>query len=382
MRMRGIPVFVRLSVSLFLFGLYVGPGAAVHAAVSRHLSSADATLPAVFDGQAPAPTLNVAPSPSRSIWRVPETAFLRTETSAQVISVLYRYGANAPGARGAYGSNLTAPKSDWYLEDQRAGGLDVIDGIVRSPQDPGLIAEGLSMFHFGLARENRRGQFPGSVTPFHGTAMFLSEAGPALVMLEDSRLARQFSQELNWQIPRIHKAVYAMVRYVGGPGKIDDATKNHRRFEAAIALGSVGTLTNDKTLIRWSQIYARQGIRMEWTNGIMPEDGGHDSGYQALGMVSAIRYLEMVATGSLHNRLYAAIARGERWLLSRVKADGSINQTGDTRTAGCKERNNQGQCKTVFYDPIYSALAHWAAVTGSAVYENAARRVWERSQSG
>jgi len=99
----------------------------------------------------------------------------------------------------------------------------------------------------------------------------------------------------------MQKAAYYMVRHVGGPGKIDDRTKNHRFYEAAIALGATGILAGDHTLVNWSKAYARIGIRMERTDGVMPEDGGHDSGYQALGMVNASRYLQLVATGTRNN---------------------------------------------------------------------------------
>src|SRR3954451_24486933 len=136
----------------------------------------------------------------------------------------------------------------------------------------------------------------------------------------------------------MRRAAYYMVRRVGGPGKIDDPIKNHRWYEAAIALGSVGVLTNDSTLKNWSTRYAWHGVHMERSGGIMPENGGHDSGYQALGMVSASRYLALVATGDLHAALTTALQRGEAWELSRVRSDGSINQAGDTRTASCKEK--------------------------------------------
>jgi hypothetical protein len=121
---------------------------------------------------------------------------------------------------------------------------------------------------------------------------------------------------------------------------------------------------------------------MERPDGVMPEDGGHDSGYQALGMVSASRYLTMVATGSLHQALYSALQRGQTWELSRVGPDGSINQTGDTRTVGCKERGPSGQCKTAFYAPIFSALARWAAISGDDHYATISYRVWQRSHYG
>jgi len=129
-------------------------------------------------------------------------------------------------------------------------------------------------------------------------------------------------------------------------------------------------------------MYAWQGIQMERPNGIMPENGGHDSGYQALGMVNAGRYLQLVATGGLYTALYEALSRGEAWELSRIGSDGSVNQTGDTRTAGCQEHSPNGQCKTVFYAPIFSALAHWAAISGDVRFQQASVKVWQKSGYG
>ena len=55
---------------------------------------------------------------------------------------------------------------------------------------------------------------------------------------------------------------------------------------------------------------------------------------------------------------------------------------GDTRMAGCREHNPSGQCKTVFYAPIFSALARWAALSGDQRYAQASYRVWLRSHYG
>jgi hypothetical protein len=308
------------------------------------------------------------------------SAFVALESSTPVFDVLYRYGQNTAASNGAYGPNITAPRTSWYVEYQRAGGTDVIAGVLRG--DTGLIDEGLKMFHFALAREARDGSFPGSHWPFHGNAFVLSEAAPALVFLRASAHGSRYSTEIDTDAAAMRRAAYSMVRSVGGAGHIDDATKNHRRFEAAIALGAVGVLAHDATLRAWSTTYAWQGIHMERPNGVMPEDGGHDSGYQALGMVNASRYLQLVANGSLHAALYTALQKGEAWELSRIAADGIVDQTGDTRTAGCRERDPTGACKTVFYAPIFSALAHWAAITGKATYARMSHQVWLRSGYG
>jgi hypothetical protein len=300
------------------------------------------------------------------------------ESSTPVVNVLYRYGqASGVAADGAYGANLRAPASAWFLEEQRAGAVDLYDGVLRD--DPGLIAEGQHIFRYGLARQAANGSFPGSAWPFHGTALFLAEAAPSLIFLQQSKYAAQFALEIRWDIDRMQRAAYYMVRDVGGPGQIDDTTKNHRRFEAALALGATGILAGDRTLISWSHLYARQGVQMQWVSGIMPENGGHDSGYQSVGLSYAIRYLALVARGSLRGELVDAVSKGEAWELSRVRADGSIDQSGDRRTVNCEERSPNGECKSVFAIPIAAALARWSALSGSERYAAAADSVWARA---
>jgi hypothetical protein len=306
--------------------------------------------------------------------------FVLMESTGPVYDVLYKFGQNDAAKDGAVGPNETAPSSAWFLEYQRSGGYDVIAGILR--QDPALVSLGLRILHFGLAREAPDGSFPGSHSPFHGTAMFLSEAAPALVMLRASPFATRFASDLSWQTGRMFKAILLLTRIARAPGWVDDPAKNHRYYEAAIAFGALGVLTGDPTLIRWSEKYAWNGIAMMQPDGVMPEDGGHDSGYQALGMVNATRYLELVATGNLYAALRRTLARAESWELSRVGVDGTINQSGDTRTADCREHDLTGKCKTVFYAPIYSALSHWARVSGDLHFANAAYLVWEKSGYG
>jgi hypothetical protein len=155
-------------------------------------------------------------------------SFVRLESSPTVFDVLYRYGHNDPAPNGAYGPNATAPGSAWFLEYQRAGGYDIVAGALR--HEPGLINEGMHMVRFGLAREASDGSFPDSAWPFHGTALFLSETAPALIFLEATGFKSQFSSEVRWQTGRMRRAVYHMIRVVGGPGKIDDRTKTHRFY--------------------------------------------------------------------------------------------------------------------------------------------------------
>ncbi|GAC1324808.1 MAG: hypothetical protein NVSMB22_14010 [Chloroflexota bacterium] len=301
-------------------------------------------------------------------------AYLSQETDPALFRVLYQYGQAIAASNGAVGPNISAPRSRWYLEYQRAGGLDVIAGVMRG--DTTLIDRGLLMFRYGLDREATNGDFPGSMWPFHGTAMFLAEAAPALLVLSHASENQHYAREIAWQVAAMHRAAHRMVRRQGGPGHIDDGTKNHRFFEAALALEAVGTLAHDAQLQRWATVYARRGIAMERPTGVMPEDGGHDSGYQAVGLTDAIRYLALTSGRAISSRLHAAVQRAEEWELSRVHPNGSIDQTGDTRTVGCRERDPQGRCKSAFYAPIFNALTRWGIVAADTRYERAALDVW------
>jgi hypothetical protein len=318
------------------------------------------------------------PPPAALLAARPGPATLaRLESSTLVVNVLYRYGEVTAAPSGADGANVRAPRSAWYLEEQRAGSIDVYDGVLRD--DPGLIAEGLHIFHYGLARQAPNGSFPGSAWPFHGTALFLAEAAPSLIFLDRSRFAGRFRGGVGRDTTRMQRAAYYMVREVGGPGRIDDLSKNHRRFEAALALGATGMLAGDHTLITWSHRYARQGIRMQLPDGVMPENGGHDSGYQAVGLSYAAQYIALLASGPLRNALVQAVTKGEGWEISRVRANGSIDRSGDRRTRNCVERGPNGECKSVFAIPIAGALARWASLSGSERFAAAADAVWARA---
>lgn len=302
------------------------------------------------------------------------------EMSGALFDVEHYYGQVTPAANGAYLQNITAPRHAWYIEDQRYGQIDVINGVLH--RDDALIKTGLHMFDFGLDREAPDGSFPGSFGLFHGTAMFLAEAGPAMIILKHwdqlPSMGGAMLRHIQWEQSEMGKAARYLVRtWWHRSGHIDDPSKEDRFFEGAIALESVGVLTDDSGMEARAATYASEGLRMTRPNGVMPENDGHDSSYQALGLIYATRFLELTGPGALYRALYQKVSLGESWLLSRVNGNGTINRSGDSRTGpSCPERSGSGACKTDNPTAVYGALMRWGVIRNDGRFRNAAHQVW------
>lgn len=312
-------------------------------------------------------------------------SFLQVETSSAVFNVQYHYGRVTPAANGAYGTNIVDPPSAWFVEDQRYGDTDVIAGVLHD--DMPMIKTGLKMFDFALHREATNGSFPGSQGLFHGTAMFLAAAGPAMLVLDNwyrlPHLSRTFVKHVNWEISRMDRAARYMVdSWWSKPGHIDDGGKEERFFEAAVALASTADLAKDSFLLDRARVYAKNGMRMTEPNGVWTENGVdgrccHDSSYQAMGLVYGTRYLELIAGTPLGHHLYADVAKGEAWEISRVRANGTVNTTGNSRTSGCAERSQlTGKCKTIDLEAVFSALMRWGVLSDNQRFRARAEKVW------
>ena len=62
------------------------------------------------------------PSASESV------SYQLMESTGPVYDVLYTFGQDSAAKSGAYGLNVHASRTSWYLEYQRAGGYDIIAG--------------------------------------------------------------------------------------------------------------------------------------------------------------------------------------------------------------------------------------------------------------
>lgn len=109
------------------------------------------------------------------------------------------------------------------------------------------------------------------------------------------------------------------------------------------------------------------------SDGVFLEKGGSDSSYQA---VAALK-LQVWVLHFPDEKLAAAIDRAVGWEVGRVRPDGDVDITGNTRTGHGQEKW-QGHEKGVNLSEVTLCLLYYHARTGDQPSLAAARRIVER----
>ena len=181
--------------------------------------------------------------------------------------------------------------------------------------------------------------------------------------------------------PRIHAAARWMIRPNNeAAGKLRNAPYTHRCYLVAAALGEAGLLCGAKELVSVSKQYVRQGIGLQTPEGFNPEKGGYDTSYHAFGIVMAMRYYTIVADPDTRAELAPMLQRAVAWLATRVRPDGEIDATGNTRTGLDQEKGRTGKPKSLNYGSTYRAFEYWYQIRGDRSYHRLAELVanfWE-----
>ncbi len=147
------------------------------------------------------------------------------------------------------------------------------------------------------------------------------------------------------------------------PGRAHDAPYTHRSYLDAAAIGEAGVLTHEDALVKRSRAYIRDGIAQQRPDGANPEKGGTDTSYHVVGLLFAMNYYTLVANDDMRAQLGPAINRGLDWMSKRIRPDGTVDQSGNTRTGFGQERGPQGNLKTMSYGSAYRAYFYWAMIT-------------------
>ena len=301
-------------------------------------------------------------------WRPGARGDLAFYTSAFLATTAYRKPATAAdqfAPDGAYGPLNQAWDSThqgrWLIEEQRYASDAIIAGLITHRQD--LIDNGRRIFDWGFRMEQPDGGFD-CPDHFHSASFFIEAAAHSALLLKASDMA---SQNLAWVdsvAPKLNRAAHWMtVPRNEPPGRAHDAPYTHRFYLDAAAIGEAGVLTHDDALVKRSRAYVRDGIAQQRQDGANPEKGGTDTSYHVVGLLFAMNYYTLVANDDMRAQLEPMIHRGLDWLSKRIRPDGTVDQSGNTRTGFGQERGPQGNLKTMSYGSAYRAYFYWAMIT-------------------
>ena len=276
----------------------------------------------------------------------------------------------------------------WFIEDQQLGGEYVAAGVALGNKDE--IRWGLKVFEWGFAHMETNGLFNHSDC-YHSASFFIESTAHGLLLLEASPWHAEFAVQVNvlkskllvaarWMVqPDIHAKNWPDTNMF--PKLTGERRYGHRRYLDAAALGEAGVLCRDRELIDKSVWFIREGLAFQRPDGVNPEKGGSDHHYQALGLMYACRYYQIVAEDAVRAEMSPMLGKGFAWLIARVKPDGSVDATGNARTGFGQEKARNGKPKGLEYRFTSISLGHWAQLTQNAALEFTARRVFEADQS-
>ena len=139
---------------------------------------------------------------------------------------------------------------------------------------------------------------------------------------------------------------------------------------------SHGVVLGDEKLMANSRTLIAHALTLRDREGVFIERGGRDSSYNVVSILFGTVLGLHLAIPDFEAALPAAI----KWELTRIKPNGGVNVSGNTRTGVGKEPGYNGQPKGINHNEVILALALHGVVHGDRRAMDAAGRVlaWTR----
>jgi hypothetical protein len=205
-------------------------------------------------------------------------------------------------------------------------------------------------------------------------AFWLCELDQAVLVLRESRFAKEYKERTDALVPKIRKAArwLAQEKYRERLKREDAETPNRLLFDA-LAYGLSGILADDKELQSFGREFVDLAMKhYRESDGVFLEKGGHDSSYQA---VAALK-LQVWITYFPDKKLEAAVEKAVEWEIGRIKPNGEVDVADNTRT-GLNQEKWQGNFKDVNLSEVTFCLLYDYARTGNRDALAAANRIVE-----
>jgi hypothetical protein len=201
---------------------------------------------------------------------------------------------------------------------------------------------------------------------------WIGESALAMLLLRDSTLASKYDDRIHALIPKYRAALLWMSQ----PSQVADMLASDAPAANRILADAKALLLGDVLVGGLPEAHAAgermlaAGLSMQSPQGYFIENGGGDSGYNA---VSCLRLAEM-GLYITDARLQPALERGLGWELARVQVSGQVSDAGNTRT-GTGKLTGTGTAYIIDYPHVIRAFAVAGALAGNAKWTDAANRI-------
>ena len=324
---------------------------------------------------------SVAAAPAQA-WRRNEWEVLRAFPKGW-LDVLC--GNDLPDDQGLTGTNRAVGR---WLEagPQRGSCRGVIAAVVAG--DLGRADRAWRGIDLAFSKQREDGGFEASVRPNGSSAQsgaaavetayfFLQEVGRMILVIRQSPHAAHLEPRITALLPRLRRACAFVA--AGEAGILEKSSKAvNRIIIAAKALGTCGRVLGDESLVEAARRLARHALTLRDADGVFIEHGGRDSSYN----VVSIYFGQVLALHVDLPEFEAALSKAMAWQLGRIRPDGEVDVSGNTRTGVGKEPGHDGKPKNVNYNEVLFALVYHGIVHDDARCLDAARRVFARTHPG
>lgn len=200
---------------------------------------------------------------------------------------------------------------------------------------------------------------------------FLQELGRAILVIRQSPHEAHFHARIEALEPRILRACDFVS---GGYDTIIERSSKavNRIVIAAKAFGTCGLVLKDERLVATSRKLVAHALTLRDAEGVFIEHGGRDSSYN----VVSILFGQVLALHVSLPEFEAALPAAVKWQLSKIRENGEVDVTGNTRTGVGKEKSYSGQPKNVNYNEVVFALTYYGIVHHDPAALGAADRVF------
>lgn len=283
-------------------------------------------------------------------------------------------GAGMPDQKGMVGRN----RNGWiHVAFQRGAAFSFVAAVALG--DLKSAERAWNAIEVGFLKQMQEGNFelgefegkkPRKLDDYSGVSFWLASVSRAILVVRESEFNSSFKERIEILLPKIEKSANWLLKHKEELKDYDIQTAN-RLFFDALAFGLCGLLLNKEELSITGNNFLKAGLSMQKGDGVLLEEGGYDSSYQATSLINMQIY-RIYFPGK---ELEKAITKAFQWELGRIEESGRINVKGNTRI-GRNQEKLLGKIKKVSYQDVVLSLFYYGILTNNSNAASVAEKVY------